>query len=299
MPTGADNAVSGAAPTTPAAPTTVRLREMTAADLPAAHALSREARWPHRLKDWDFMLAAGVGLVAERDGAIVGTTLAWLYGEDAAALGMVIVAANCRGEGVGQMLMQAMLARLEGRTVQLNATDVAVALYKRLGFVSVGGIHQHQGTPSLVPIVSLREGERVRPMGKGDLAAIIDLDRQASGLERRELLGRVLKSAKGVILDRSGEAVGFAIFRRFGMGYVIGPAVAPDAQGAKALISHWLGSNAGMFSRLDVPYESGLGAWLGDLGLPEVGRVTTMVRGPALAHDRSAATFAIFSQALG
>jgi len=272
---------------------------MTAADLPAAHALSRQAQWPHRLKDWDFLLAAGIGIVAERDGEIVGTTLAWLYGEDCASLGMVIVAADCRGGGVGRRLMNAMLARLEGRTVQLNATEVGLPLYKQLGFASTGGIHQHQGTPSSVPIVSLRAGERVRPMGKGDLAAIVDLDRKATGLERRDLLARVLKAGKGVVLDRGGEAAGFTIFRRFGMGFAIGPAVAPDAQGAKALISHWLGSNAGMFSRIDIPYESGLGAWLGDLGLPEVGRVTTMVRGPAPSRDTSAATFAILSQALG
>ncbi|HET6972057.1 MAG TPA: GNAT family N-acetyltransferase, partial [Phenylobacterium sp.] len=249
--------------------------------------------------DWEFLFAAGLGVVAERDGAIVGTTLAWLYGEDAAALGMVIVSADCRGGGVGRKLMDAMLERLDGRTVQLNATDVALPLYKTLGFVSTGGIHQHQGTPSSVPIVSLREGERVRPMGKGDLAAIAELDHKATGFQRRDLLARVLKGAQGVVLDRDGEAVGFTIFRRFGMGYAIGPAVAPDAQGAKALISHWLGSNAGMFSRLDLPHDSGLGAWLGDLGLPEVGRVTTMVRGPAPARDTSAATFAILSQALG
>jgi predicted N-acetyltransferase YhbS len=294
-----DDAARGAGPTKSASGVDVRLRDMTPDDLPAAHALSREAQWPHRLKDWDFLLAAGFGLVAERGGAVVGTILAWPYGQDAASLGMVIVAAECRGGGVGRKLMDAMLARLEGRTVQLNATEVGLPLYKSLGFKSTGGIHQHQGTPSSAPIVPLRDGERVRPMGKADAAAIVELDRKASGLQRGDVLARQLRTARGVVLDRGGEAVGFAIFRRFGMGYAIGPAVAPDAQGAKALIAHWLGSHAGNFSRLDVPYESGLGAWLADLGLPEVGRVTTMVRGHPMPRDASAATFAIMSQALG
>ena len=137
-----------------------------------------------------------------------------------------------------------------------------MALYKSLGFTTTGGIHQHQGAAFSVPIVSLRRGERVRPMGAGDEAAIVELDRLATGLQRGELFAELLKNVQGVILDRGGEAVGFALFRRFGMGYSVGPVVAPDAHGAKVLISHWLGSNAGMFTRLDVPYDSGLSAWL-------------------------------------
>jgi GNAT superfamily N-acetyltransferase len=272
---------------------------MTPSDLAGAHALSRQAQWPHRLEDWDFMLRVGLGIVAERDGAIVGTTLAWAYGEDAATLGMVIVSPECRGVGLGRKLMNAMLERLDGRTVLLNATEDGLALYKSLGFKTVGGVHQHQGAAFSVPIVSLRRGERVRPMGAGDEAAVVELDRKATGLQRGALFAELLKTAQGVVLDRAGEAVGFALFRRFGLGYAIGPAIAPDAQGAKSLVSHWLGSNAGMFTRLDIPYESGLSAWLESLGVPDVGRVTTMARGPAPAREGSAAVFAIASQALG
>ena len=277
----------------------VRLRDMTSDDLAAAHALSRQAQWPHRLEDWDFMLKVGIGVVAGRDGVVVGTTLAWPYGEDAATLGMVIVSPDCRGGGVGRKLMHAMFERLGDRAIQLNATDAGLALYKSLGFVTTGGIHQHQGAAFSVPIISLRRGERVRPLGAGDEAAIIDLDHQATGFHRGALIADLLKTAQGVVLDRGGEAVGFALFRRFGLGYAIGPAIAPDAQGAKALISHWLGSNAGMFTRLDVPYESGLSAWLENLGVPDVGRVITMVRGEPPVREGPAATFAIASQALG
>ena len=65
----------------------VRLRDMTSEDLAAAHALSRKAQWPHRLEDWEFMFRVGWGVVAERDGGVIGTTLAWPYGDDAATLG--------------------------------------------------------------------------------------------------------------------------------------------------------------------------------------------------------------------
>jgi len=277
----------------------LRLRDMTPEDLAASQALSSEAQWPHRLEDWDLMLSVGFGVVAERDGRIVGTTMAWPYGADAATLGMVIVSQACRGEGVGRKLMDSVMERLGERTILLNATEDGTPLYRKLGYEPVGTIHQHQGAAFSVPVARLRKGERVRPLGASDAAAVIELDRRATGLQRAELMTAVLKSGQGVILDRGGEAVGFALFRRFGRGYVVGPVVSPDRDGAKALISHWLGSNAGMFIRVDTPGDSGLSAWLEEMGLKEVDRVTTMVRGEAPARGDGAAPYAIVSQAFG
>ena len=41
----------------------VALRAMTVDDLPAAHAMSVEMRWPHRALDWEQALRQGEGLV--------------------------------------------------------------------------------------------------------------------------------------------------------------------------------------------------------------------------------------------
>lgn len=275
----------------------VRLRDMTFADLAAAHALSTEAQWPHRLEDFELMLSVGSGVVAERDGQVVGTTMSWLYGADAATIGMVIVSRACRGEGLGRRLMDAVLSRLNGRTVLLNSTPAGAPLYRKLGFEAVGTIHQHQGAAFSVPVAKLRAGERVRPLGANDRAAVIELDRRATGLRREGLISELLKSGQGVILDRDGEAAGFALFRRFGHGYAVGPVVSPDREGARALISHWLGSNAGMFIRVDAPGDCGLSDWLETLGLKQVDSVTTMALGAPPARGDGAAAYAIVSQA--
>ena len=45
----------------------MKIRTMTPQDLAACVALTQEVKWPHRLADWQLMLALGEGLVAEQD----------------------------------------------------------------------------------------------------------------------------------------------------------------------------------------------------------------------------------------
>ncbi len=278
---------------------TVDLRRMTARDLAAAHDLSREQKWPHRIEDWEMLFQLGSGFVAERDGKVIGTAMSWLYGEDAATLGMVIVSPRAQGMGIGRRLMDAVLGELGNRTVLLNATDEGAPLYRKMGFEPVGPIFQHQGAAFAVPVAKLIPDERVRPMGAKDIGTLRALARRATGMNRDNLIDALVPGAQGVVLTRGNEPVGFALFRRFGRGYVVGPTVAPDTGGAKALISHWLGSNSGMFCRLDVPEESGLSNWLDELGLPCVGRVMRMTRGVNPRTDPGIRTFSLTTQALG
>lgn len=277
----------------------VRLRPMEARDLEAAHELSRREKWPHRPEDWEYMLELGEGLVAELDGQIVGTILVWLHDERAATLGMVIVSPRVRGQGVGRRLMQAALELTGGRAVKLNATQDGLGLYESLGFVAVGAILQHQGTAVPVPIVELAPGERIRPLGGSDADIVLALDQAATGMTRRRLMADLVADARGVVLDRDGEALGFAIFRRFGYGNAIAPVAAPDMQRAKALIAYWLSLHPGMFIRLDVPESSGLSDWLEDNAMVKVGRVVTMVKGDWPRARAPETSFTIVSQALG
>lgn len=277
----------------------VSLRPMTADDLAAAHGLCRAVKWPHRIEDWAFNLALGQGLIAERGGVVIGTGMCWPYGPDAATLGMVIVSPDCQGGGVGKRLMNGLLDALGGRAVFLNATQAGLPLYRALGFTPIGEIHQHQGAAFSVPVVALGEGERIRPIGRGDAAALVALDAKTAGMPRDPLIAALLEEAEGVILDRDGEPVGFALLRRFGYGAAIGPVIAPTIDGAKALISHWVASNPGMFIRVDVPGDSGLSEWLDDLGLVGLSPVITMRRGPEQPRSQTPRGWAIVSQALG
>jgi predicted N-acetyltransferase YhbS len=274
------------------------LRPMTAADIDAATELSREQQWPHREEDWAFFLAQGFGLVAECNGAVVGSIMAWHFGIDFATIGMVIVSPALQGRGLGRRLMDEMMARLEGRSIVLNATDEGLPLYRKLGFIEIGTIYQHQAVAGVVPLADLRPGERVRPTGGAD-DMLADLYSRAGGMDRSALFEALAAEGSTVVLTRDHVPEGFAQQRRFGRGWLIGPVVAPDADGAKVLILHWLGTNAGSFCRIDVTGTSGLSPWLEEIGLPQVGRVITMVRGPAPVPGPDARVQALAAQALG
>jgi hypothetical protein len=200
--------------------------------------------------------------------------------------------------------MDLVLEQLGNRVTFLHATTAGQPLYEKLGFRVAGTLDQHQGAAFQPPLVSLPPGERLRPLGSSDAARLVELASQASGLDRSEVLPALLSNADGIALDRDGELVGFALFRRFGRGFVIGPVVAPasdDSSRAKALIRHWLALNEGVFVRIDTPGESGLTEWLEQLGLPRVDTVVKMVRHAAPeevgAHPRYL-QFGIINQAI-
>lgn len=274
------------------------LRPMTGPDIGTATALSREQAWPHREEDWALFLEAGEGIVAEQAGRVLGTVMAWRYGEDFATVGMVIVASDVQGQGLGRKLMEAMLDRLAGRTVVLNATAAGLPLYEKLGFVETGVIHQHQAIAPGVAVAEGISGGRVRTMGQSD-NGLGDLYSRASGMDRTALFERLAANAHTVVLTRDHQTVGFAQVRRFGRGWLVGPVVAPDPGGAKALILNGLRTHAGTFCRLDVTGDSGLSEWLEEIGLPRVDSVKTMVRGRSPNPDPGISVRAIAAQALG
>jgi hypothetical protein len=252
-------------------------RPFTADDIAAAHALSVEVKWPHRADDWRFVLDAGAGFIAQDGERVVGTALCWKYGDDGGSLG--------------------------NRITVLHATPAGEPLYAKLGFRRIGAIHQHQSADFDVPEIDLPPGERMRAIEPGDTRAIADLASRASGLDRSALWPALLKVARGVVLERDGEMLGFSLIREFGRGHAIGPVVAvtadqQHARRARALIAHALASREGTFTRIDTPDESGLSDWLEGIGLERVDTVIKMARNGTPPHDASVAQFAIINQAL-
>ncbi|UFZ07854.1 GNAT family N-acetyltransferase [Bradyrhizobium ontarionense] len=275
----------------------VTLVAFAAAHLEGALKLSQEMSWPYRIEDWDVALQLGQGFVLQRSGVVIGTAAWWPYGETHASAGMIIVAKAAQGRGYGARLMDALLASARPRTIALNSTAEGITLYRRRGFVPIGVIHQHHGIPR-----ECREAPRsclVRSMVASDFEAIMRLDREATGLERRRLLDRLVQSGVGYVLQRDGIPRGYAISRLFGRGHVIGPVVAESPIDARALIDAALAVLGGCFVRIDTSVSSQLGDWLESIGLQQVGEATTMILGTPAPSTGPARTFAIANQSFG
>jgi len=277
----------------------IACRRMTGDDLPAAHGMTQAVRWAHRLEDWQFMHRIGTGFVAEENGTLVGTGLCWKFGTTHASLGMIIVAPERQGKGIGRELMNLVLEELGDRCILLTATPAGQPLYEKLGFLPTGSVVHHQGTMQQTSSVGLAAGERIRPVAAGDLQALAALATRAVGMPRADLMAQLLDEAEGALIEKDGVALGFSMIRPFGRGHMIGPVVAPDAEHAKALIAHWAAPYAGSFVRVDVTGESGLSAWVDSLGLALVGPSVRMARGQAPVSDGTVGQYAILSQAIG
>jgi hypothetical protein len=238
-------------------------------------------------------------VAAVRDGELVGTALHWLWGKQHATVGHVMVSPRMQGQRLGQHLMHAVMSGLEDRSVLLHATAEGRGVYERMGFAITGEVRQHQGTATPAQLVALPGDCRLRPLGRNDAKALVALDTRAAGMLRDAMLRQLLAEGETVVLARDGEAVGFAIVRRFGRGHAIGPVVAPDLTSAQTLIGHWCSRYVGKFLRIDVDAASGLPEWLEAQGLPRVGSVTTMVRGAAPERGAASGYWALVTQAMG
>ena len=275
-----------------------RLHTLRADHLRHAAALSSSLAWPYREADWRFAFELGDGVAAEVDGRLVGTALWWPYGDTHASLGMVIVAADMQGRGLGRALMDALLHAAGDRTLMLNSTQEGLRLYTQLDFVTVGQVFQHQAVLPADPL-PVTKAIGVRPLQAGDNEAVRRLDLAATGMDRKKLLDALLKAGPIVVADHGSGVQGYAAIREFGRGHVIGPVIASDAATAKALIATLASRHRGGFVRVDVTEDSGLSPWLTAIGLPCVGHALPMVRGARPCAATDARLFALSNQSLG
>ena len=270
---------------------------LTAEHLPQAVALSTEMGWPYRLQDWTFAHRLGEGLALEEAGRLIATAMRWDYGAAYSSVGMIIVAKAFQGRGYGARLVDALLAGAGTRSVFLNATQEALDLYQRRGFARTGEIHQHQGVP--LPVRPHEQQHPVRSAEAADFARIAALDLAGLGMPRDELLRSLFDTGHMLVSEDRDAASGYAAYREFGRGHVIGPVVATSVELACSLVEEAISRLPGSFVRVDTSADTGLGPWLEARGLPRVDTATAMVRGTLPQSQGPARVFALCSQSLG
>ena len=262
--------------------------------LGAALTLSRQAGWPHRPEDWEMARALSEGVVAIEGDRVVGTVLVTPYKRDCATINMVIVDEAMRGRGLGRKLMQAAIELAGDRPLRLVATADGLPLYEKLGFRQTGRILQHQGIAA-----ECAPPTATSAAATTDFSAITELDRQAFGADRADLIAYLAKVGELAVLRRDGRVTGFAVLRSFGRGEVVGPVIAGNVEDAKALVTHFVARRPGVFLRVDTTAAAGLSGWLAEQGFAHVGGGIAMMKPSISAADSLATIFALANQALG
>jgi GNAT superfamily N-acetyltransferase len=130
-------------------------------------------------------------------------------------IGALGVLPRARRQGVGERLTRASIEWLEGRgasTVLLYATDMGRPVYERIGFAREAPARAWRGTPP-GPLPA-----RVRRLRPGDRAALLAVDRAATGEDRAAVLDR-LPALLGLAWEgEDGEVRGYALQTPWGAG---------------------------------------------------------------------------------
>jgi predicted N-acetyltransferase YhbS len=176
-------------------------------------------------------------LLATLDGAPVGLGGVTSYGPFA-YLGLMAVDPEMQRRGIGQALVEALIARareLGCAMVLLDASDAGAPLYARLGFVEDdrARIYTQATTAPVEPTAS----QTVAPLREADLPALVAFDARYFGAAREAVLALCLHhyaDRSFATRDETGAITGYLIAQD----QRLGPWVAATPVAAEALLAH-------------------------------------------------------------
>jgi GNAT superfamily N-acetyltransferase len=240
----------------PSAENQVVVRPLNRNDAAQGYALSCEAGWNQNEADWRFLLETCRGYGVELPGrGLVGTTMGWEFPGNYSWINMVLVRAECRGQGLARKMMEACLVdvRAGGRMVLLDATDMGAKVYQKLGFSGeerIVRMRLEDRSSEFIP-----EDESIVPLVIEDVTQAAKLDHEVVGIDRRELLvdfQQRLPSAGWVQRDAGGDLRSFVFGRDGRLAQQLGPIIAPTRMEARSLLMRALSHTSGPVI-IDVP----------------------------------------------
>lgn len=257
------------------------IRRLGPDDLDSCAALALGRGWSPERSKWAFLIevAEAFGIDAP-DGGLAGSVVLARYGARHSSVGMMLVAARYGRRGLGRALMTHLLDAAGDATVTLFATGMGRPLYESLGFRPIRRNASFIGTFRARPGAADLPGV-TRPATEADMVAILEIDKAAFGADRGHVVRRLPSFAEKIRVLRTDHGVsGYAAAWQNGNTTVIGPVIAPDAGGARRLVTDLAAGVRGPV-RLDLdPGRPELPAWAAACGLPATGTTTVMAHGP-------------------
>lgn len=239
----------------------MKIRNMTALDLPAALRLKEIAGWNQTADDWKrFMEASPQGcFVAEVDDEVRGTVATISFEHRFAWVGMVLVDPEYRGRGMGTRLLEMAINYLDGAAVpciKLDATPQGKLLYEKLGFVSEYEIERW----ILKRAAQNRADVLSRPSSAQLPASLLERDGEVFGADRRVLLESLHHDAPDFtqISSKDQHLQAYALGRRGSFADHMGPWITTDEHSARALLEQFLARSQRETVIVDCPKDNGV-----------------------------------------
>lgn len=218
------------------------IREMRPEDITAAMKLSTAEGWNQTENDWRFLVEdfQNTCIVAECSNTIIATATALNYSGIVAWIGMMLVAEEFRGQGVGNSLLTDIVKKLSSfKSVKLDATPAGQNVYKKFGFKDEFEIVRM--TNLSVSNISLQNDEKIfsERIELKYLNEIIDFDENIFGVNRSSLIKYMLSEypQKAWVIKRNNLIEGVALGRVGNKYHHIGPVFAANISDAKNLIN--------------------------------------------------------------
>jgi GNAT superfamily N-acetyltransferase len=278
-------------------------RPMVAGDIPAGLSLCRAAGWNQTVRDWGLFLSLspdGCRVAVDDDGQVVGTVATVRYEDHFSWIGMVLVDPSRQRQGIGIQLLRESLHILSSEdTVKLDATPAGRHIYLQLDFVDEYTLSRME--MKNVPNKTLRSSP-VRLIQRSDLTAIIEMDREIFGANRKRVLEWLFEGGKqyAFLIENENGIQGYC-FGRTGQNFShIGPVISKDTETSLALVSAALRNCHGSSVVLDVLHHSP--EWiraLSSMGFEEQRPLIRMYRGTNAYPGVPEKQFAILGPELG
>lgn len=215
--------------------------------------------WNQTDDDWGVFFSCGtVYVVRDGSGRIVASGavlpmgesrpgyLASLTGRGVAWISMILVRPPLRGRGLGRSLFDQCVRDIaaQGRIAMLDATPQGEPLYQQFGFETLWRLTrwQREARPATGPAL---------PLARPDLDTLSELDQEALGFARKQVLARLLGRPDSRYVR---HVLGFAIVRAGRIAHQIGPLVASNEATGVAVMREAAAALSGPIF-IDVPDE--------------------------------------------
>jgi GNAT superfamily N-acetyltransferase len=214
----------------------ILIRTMEPADLRDALDLAATEGWNPGLEDAAAFYAADPDgfFVGELDGRPIAYISAVKYGNRYGFMGLYIVREGYRGKGYGFQMWQHAVNYLGDMVTGLDGVPAQIENYRRDGF-----LYAYRQMRFRTDGAGMSADNSIAEATPGSMFdQIADYDSSVFGIRRTAFLNKWLQMPQAAVFHTMSDSTvtGYAVVRKCGVGYKIGPLFADDADVAEALL---------------------------------------------------------------